>query len=262
MTAIHPSAIVETGAEIAPDAEIGAWCHIGAGARIEAGARLLSHVVIMGNATIGARTTVYPFAVIGGPPQHTGYRGEPTSVAIGADCIIREHATIHRGTPGGRGETLIRDRAFIMAAAHIGHDCVIGEGAIIASNASLGGHCDIAPKVFIGGLAGLHQYTRIGYAAYVGGCAAVAMDVIPYGSVLGNRAALGGLNIVGLRRAGATRPMLETLNAAYRDLFFGEGRFAERVDRVAAHYAGSEHVMQIVGFIRDGGARPVMQPRD
>ena len=259
---VHPTAIVEAGAEIADGANIGPYCHIGPGAVIGADVQLKSHVVIEGRTTLGERTVVYPFAVLGGPPQHLKMMDQDTRLTIGADCIIREHATIHLGTEADAGETRLADRVFVMAAAHIGHDCQIAAGAVIASNCSLGGHCKIGEDVFLGGLVGVHQFCRIGARAYVGGCAAVAADVIPYGSVLGNRAALGGLNVVGLKRSGASRDTVKAMTGAYRDLFEGEGVFRDRVDRVEERYREVSEVAEIISFIREGGSRPVMGPRE
>ncbi len=257
---IHPSAIIEVGARIAAGAIIGPWCRVSSMATIGEGAELKSHVVVEGRTEIGARTQVYPFAVLGGPPQHLGYRGEDTALKIGADCIIREHATANLGTPQGRGVTVIGDKCFLMTGAHVAHDCIVGANVIFANNATLGGHVVVEDFVFLGGLSAIHQFCRIGAFAFIGGCAAVANDVIPYGSATGNHAELSSLNIVGMKRRGMARATIHDLRAAFKALFADEGSFHERVDQVAARYAHAEDVMRIIRFIREDTRRPLMAP--
>jgi UDP-N-acetylglucosamine acyltransferase len=257
---IHPTAIVHDGAEIGPDVEIGPYCIVGAGARIGPGVRLISHVVIDSATTIGARTRIYPFAVIGGPPQHLAYKDEPTRVEIGADCIVREGANIHRGTIAGGGVTRIGDRCFIMSGAHVGHDCRLGNEVVLASNSGLGGHTTIEDCVFLGGLSAVHQHCRIGAYAFVGGGAALASDLIPFGSALGNRAYLGGLNIVGKKRRGLPRPTIHALRAAYRTLFQDEGAFEDRLARAEAEGGANPEVRRIIDFIKAGASRSLLSP--
>lgn len=260
--AIHPTAIVDAAARIGPGAEIGPYCTIGAGVEVGSGARLISHVVVEGSTTIGARTVVYPFTMLGGPPQHLRYKNEDTGLVIGEDCLIREQVSIHRGTPFEDGETRLGNGVMVMAAVHVAHDCKIDDHAILASNSALGGHVHIGTHAFIGGMASVHQFCRIGEFAFVGGAAAVPLDVIPYGSALGNRARLGGLNLVGLKRAGMDRRALNTLRSGYHDLFIDEILpFQERVERVGEVYSGSAEVMKIVDFIRSAANRQVLPSR-
>lgn len=258
---IDPTAIVEDGATLAPGVIVGPYCRVSAKATLQEGVELKSHVVIEGRTQIGARTIVYPFAVVGGPPQHLGYRGEDTKLVIGADCIIREHSTLNLGTAAGRGQTVIGDKCFLMAGAHVGHDCIVGSNVVFANNASIAGHVVVEDFVFFGGLAGIHQNCRIGAYAFVGGCAAVTMDVIPFGSASGNHAALGGLNIIGLKRRGVARAAIHDLRAAYRLLFSDQDSFQERLMRVASDYAHSAEAMRIVKFIQEDARRPLMAPR-
>lgn len=257
---IHPTAIVETGAEVAEGAVVGPFCRVSAKAVIGAGAELKSHVVVEGRTTIGARTTVHSFAVLGGPPQHLGYKGEDTALKIGADCVIREHATANLGTAQGRGVTVIGDKCFLMTGAHVAHDCVVGSNVIFANNATLGGHVVVGDFVFLGGLSAIHQFSRIGAFAFIGGCAAVTADVIPYGSAVGNHAELVSLNIVGMKRRGMSRAAIHDLRGAYRALFVNEGTFEERVEAVARRYCGNEDVMRVVTFIKEDTRRPLMAP--
>ena len=259
--AVHPTAIVEEGAVVEAGARVGPYCHVGGDVTLKAGAELKSHVVLEGRTTIGARTVVYPFAMLGGPPQHLNYKGEDTALVVGEDVVVREHAAIHRAAPLEDRVTEIAAGAIIMSGAHIGHNCKIGPRAIVASNAALGGHVKLEEGAFLGGLSCVHQFCRIGAFAFVGGGAAVAADVIPYASVLGNRAFLGGLNIIGLKRAGLPREVIQDMRAAYRELFEEDGAFRERLDPVAARYAARAEVMRIVDFIREDARRPILGPR-
>ena len=257
---IHPTAVIDATAEIGPDVEIGPWSLVGSGVTLEAGVRLGAHVVVERDTRVGARTVIGPFAVVGGAPQHTGYKGEPTRLEIGPDNQIREHVTLNRGTPQGGGVTRIGAGCLFMTGAHVGHDCVVGDHVTFANNATLGGHAEIGDRVFLGGLSAVHQFGRVGAGAMVGGLAAVTRDVIPYGSAWGNHARLHGLNLVGLKRKGYGKDQLRRLLGAYRDLFEGEGVFEDRLARAEATGADLPEIRQIVEFIRAGGRRPLCLP--
>ncbi len=258
--AIHPTAIIEDGATLGEGVNVGPWCRVSAKAKLGDGVDLKSHVVIDGRTEIGARTIVYPFAVLGGPPQHLGYKGEDTTARIGADCIIREHATVNLGTVAGRGETVVGDKCFMMAGAHVGHDCIVGSNVVFANNATLGGHVRIDDFVFLGGLCAIHQFCRVGAYAFIGGCAAVPTDVIPYGSANGNHATLAGLNLVGMKRRGMPRAAIHKVRAAVRLLFSDAGTFDQRVNRAADEFRDSAEVMRIIAFIREDTRRALMAP--
>ena len=258
---IHPTAIVEPGAVLGEGVRIGPFCRVGGRATLGPDVELVGHVVIEGATEIGARCRIHPFAVLGGPPQHLGYRGEDTRLVVGADTIVREHVTMYLGTVGGRGVTTVGSNCFFMTGAHVAHDCIVADRVIFANNATLGGHVRVEEGVFLGGLSAVHQFCRIGAFAFVGGCAAVPTDVIPYASAIGNHAELGGLNLVGLKRRGVPREAIHDLRAAYRDLFAEEGAFQERIDAVASAYAHRPEVMRIIDFIREDTRRPLMAPR-
>ncbi|MFN3584713.1 acyl-ACP--UDP-N-acetylglucosamine O-acyltransferase [Phenylobacterium sp.] len=260
MAQIHPTAIVADSAEIAENAVIGPFCIVGEAVRIGAGTRLHAHVVVEGRTTLGRNNQVHPFAVLGGPPQHTGYKGEDTQLVIGDNNIIREHATMNIGTVNGGGVTRVGSNGFYMIESHVGHDCVVGDNVILTKQATLGGHCHVGDYVIVGGLAAVHQFTRVGRHAMIGGLAAVVKDVIPYGSVWGNHAHLEGLNLVGLKRRGFDRETINTLRAAYRLLFADEGTFQERLEDTAQTYADSPEVMEIIEFIRADASRPLCLP--
>jgi len=260
-TDIHPTAIVERGAELGPGVTVGPYCIIGAKANIGENVRLNSHVVIAGRTEIGARTVIHSFASLGGPPQHTGYRGEDTRLVVGADNIIREYATMSLGTPGGRGETRVGARGMFMTACHVGHDCVVGDNVVLANAASLGGHVEVGEGAILGALCGIHQHGRIGAFAMVGGVAAVAADIIPYGLAFGNHAHLAGLNVIGMKRRGLARDTIRDLRAAFKLLFESrDGTFRERVAQVERELGGRAEVRRVLDFIAAGGDRPLMAP--
>lgn len=261
-TEIHPGAAVAKGAEIGAGVRIGPWCSVGADAVLEDGVELVSHVVVDGHARIGAGTRIFPFATVGLPPQDLKYKGEPTRVEIGPNCLIREHVTIHRGTPGGGGLTRIGAGCMLMCVAHIAHDCVLDDRCIIANNVMFGGHIHVGEQVFIGGGSAIHQFVRIGRHAAVGGMSGVEGDVIPYGLVMGNRARLAGLNLVGLKRRGFTRPQIHALRGAFRLLFRAEGTLDDRMDEAAVRFAAEPLVAEILGFMREDAKRPLCRAAD
>ncbi len=258
---LHPTAIVDDGAEIADGVRIGPYCIVGSEVRLGEGAELIAHVVVAGRTEIGPRTRVFPFASIGHRPQDLKYRGEPSRLEIGADTVIREHVTINPGTEGGGMVTRVGARCMLMVGAHVAHDCQVGNGVIMANNATLAGHVAIDDFAILGGLSAVHQFARIGRHAMVGGMSGVEGDVIPYGSVLGNRAFLLGLNIIGLKRRGFAREVIHDLRKAYRLLFAEEGTMAERLADVAEEFTAVEPVMEIVDFIRSDSSRAICQPK-
>jgi UDP-N-acetylglucosamine acyltransferase len=246
---IHPTAIVAHGAELGPGVQIGPFCTIGPDVVIEAGARLVSHVVVEGHTRIGEDAVLYPFCTVGLAPQDMKYKDEPTRCEIGARTLIREHCTIHRGTATGVGTTRVGSDCMLMAVAHVAHDCQIGNHVIIANNAVMGGHVQIADHAVIGGSAAIHQFVRIGRAAMIGGVSGVEGDVIPFGSVIGNRAHLAGLNIIGLKRRGFDKSQIQRLHTAFKSLFKHEGVFAQRLEAARARYADDELVAEVLAFI-------------
>ncbi len=248
-TSIHPAAVVSPQAELGEGVSIGPFCTVGPNVEIEDGARLVSHVAVDGHAHIGADAVLYPFCTVGLEPQDLKYRGEPTRCEIGARTQVREHCTIHRGTASGRGVTRIGADCFIMAVAHVAHDCTIGDHVIIANNAVMGGHVSIDDHAVIGGSAAIHQYVRIGRAAMIGGVSGVEGDVVPFGSVIGNRARLAGINVIGLQRRGFTKAQIQRLRIAFRTLFSDQGVFAARVEQVRAQFGDDELVAEVIAFI-------------
>lgn len=261
MTQVHPTAIVDAKARLAPDVVIGPYCVVGPHVSLDEGVVLHSHVVIEGRTSIGARTRIYPFASIGHSPQDLKYKGEPSTLEIGTDNLIREHVTMNPGTEGGGMLTRVGNHCAFLASAHVGHDSIIGDHVVFSNNVMLAGHCKIGDFVIFGGGAALHQFGRVGRHAFVGGMSAVENDVIPYGLVVGNRASLMGLNLVGLRRRGFTREQIQSMREAYGVLFSDVGTLRDRVSAAAEKFADQSEVMEIVDFIRAESDRAICMPR-
>ncbi len=260
MAAIDATARVAGGARIGDGVEIGPYCLVGPHVELKDGVRLIAHANVTGATTIGEGTVVYPFASLGTPPQSVHYRGEPTRLVIGPRCEIREGVTMNIGTAGGGGITRVGARCFLMVASHVGHDCDVGDDVTFANNAVLGGHVTIGNNTFLGGNSAVHQFVRIGEGVMLGGLSGAAVNIVPFGFAKGQIATLAGLNVVGLRRRGASRSELRRLRQAYRALFLGEGAFADRIDKVAADFADDPLVQKVIAFIRAGGKRPLMHP--
>lgn len=255
---IDPTARVADSAQVADDVEIGPFCTIGPQVELRAGVRLLSHVNLTGVTVVGERTIVYPFASLGTPPQSNDYRGGATRLIVGTDCRIREGVTINTGSEDGGGITSVGDRCFLMANSHVAHDCTLGDDVTFANNAVIGGHVHVGNHVFIGGNSSVLQFVRIGEGAMLGGGSGITCDVIPFGFAFGLKAALVGLNVVGLKRRGYTRDDMHRLRRAYRMLFVAPGTFAARVRETAAAFAGDPLIEKILSFVRDGGSKPLM----
>jgi len=260
MPNIHPSACIDPAAQIAEDVTIGPCCVIGPNVSIAGGSHLIGHVHVAGHTTIGERAQIYPFASLGTPPQSMRYRGGPTCLIIGADCIIREGVTMNTGTEDDRGVTEVGDRCYLMAGSHVGHDCKVGNDVSFANNAVLGGHVTVGDFCFLGGQAAVHQFVRIGEGAMIGGLSGVRTDLIPFGYAVGQLADLVGLNVVGLKRRGYNRGDMHRLRRAYRKLFADAGTFRDRVAAVTGEFAADPVVGKIVAFINAGGNRALMQP--
>jgi UDP-N-acetylglucosamine acyltransferase len=258
---IHPTAIIEKGAKIAPSVTIGAYSVIGPNVELGENVTLKSHVVVDGHTTIGEGTTIYPFASIGTAPQDLKYSGEPSKLIIGKKNTIREHVTMNPGTKGGTMETRVGDNCLFMMASHVAHDCVLGNNIIMANNATLGGHVTVGDFVVIGGLAAVHQFIRIGEHAVIGGMSGVESDVIPYGRVKGERAFLAGLNLIGLERRGFSKDQVKTIQKAVNNLFAEEGTMEERIAEVANDFSKDEAVQNIIKFAREKTRFPLCQPQ-
>ena len=211
VSSIHPTAIIEKSVKIGKNVRIGPYCVLTEQVELDDGVELISHVTLAGRTKIGKETKIYPFSSIGHPTQDLKYKGEPSTLTIGAHNIIREYVTIQAGTAGGIMKTEVGDHCLLMASTHVAHDCILGNRVIMANNATLAGHVIIEDHVIIGGLSAIHQFVRIGAHAIIGGMSAVEHDVIPYGAVKGERANLYGLNLIGLKRRGAGGVLIKIL---------------------------------------------------
>lgn len=259
---IHPTAVIEAGAKLGEGVSIGPFCVVGPEVTLADGVTLHSHVVVTGRTSIGARTKVFPFASLGHQPQDLKYAGEPSDLTIGSDCLIREGVTMNPGTSGGGMHTVVGDRCAFLANSHVGHDCRLGNNIILSNGVLLAGHVSVGDYAILGGAAAVIQFARVGAHAFVGGLSGVENDLIPFGMALGDRASLAGLNIVGLKRRGFGREQIHALRHAYRMLFASAGTLKERVERVAETFADQAAVMEIVDFVRAGGHRALVTPRD
>lgn len=259
MSDIHPTAIVEDGAEIGEGCTIGPFCIVGPEVTLGARVHLKSHVVVTGVTSVGEDTVVFPFAVLGETPQDLKFKGEITRLEIGARNRIREHVTMHTGTEAGGGLTRVGSDGLFMAGCHVAHDARIGDKVILVNNVGVAGHCVIDDEVIIGGLSVIHQWVRIGRGAIIGAVTMVTNDVIPHGLVHSPRGKLEGLNLVGLKRRGVARADITALRAAYQMLAQGEGTFTERANRLGAE-TESDDVREIVDFITGATDRSFLTP--
>ena len=261
-TAIHPTAIVSPRAVLGEDVSIGPYCTVGDGVVLGDGVQLVSHVAIAGRTSIGPRTRIFPFASIGFEPQDLKYHGEPSTLAVGADCTIREHVTISPGTEGGGMETRVGDHCLLMIGVHVGHDCTLGDHVVVSNNTGLAGHCVVGDYVILGGHAGVKQFIQIGAHAFIGGMTRVDNDVIPFGMSIGNPGHLAGLNLVGLKRRNFDRESIHNLRAAYRLIFSNEGTLRERVEDAGKMFDGDPLVSQVIAFIQKPSSGTLMLPQN
>lgn len=250
MARIHPTASVEAGAVLAADVEIGAYVYVGAEVELGAGVRVGHHAALLGRTSIGERSRVFPFACIGGDPQDKAFSGEPTRLEIGADNVIREHVTIHLGTPRGGGCTRIGDDNLIMNSAHIAHDCQIGSHCIIASFSGLAGHVRVEDHVVLGAYTGVHQFARVGESVMAASNAKLSLDAPPFAMVAGDRARLVGLNSVGLRRRGFEPERIRALKHAFHLIFASRLRLEVALEQVAEEFSGVPEVERLTSFLR------------
>ena len=251
---IHPTAIVAEDAEIGADCVIGPYCTVGANVVLGAGCELVSHVVLDGDTTFGARNKVWSFACLGIAPQDLKYAGEPTRLEVGDDNQIREYVTISRGTVGGGGVTRLGSGNLVMAYVHIGHDSVIGNGCILPNGATLAGHVTVEDYVTLSANAPVHQFCTIGRYAYIGGGTTITQDVMPYSltSVERNNHAYG-INKVGLARKGFTPEELRELSTAMRLLTSGKRNTTQALEEIDAMIEGGgagEHVKYLAEFVK------------
>lgn len=247
--AVHSTAVIAPGAELASDVEVGPYAVIGAQVRIGRGTRVGAHVVLDGRTTIGERNRIFQFASLGAIPQDLKYHGESAGLIVGNDNQIREFTTMHIGTEGGGGITSVGDHNLFMNFSHVAHDCHVRNHVIFANCATLAGHVIVDDYVIVGGLAAVHQFVRLGESSMLAGGAIVVQDVPPFCVVQGDRAGLVGLNVEGMRRRRFVDDDVRGLRTAYRSLFRSGLRLPEAVRKVREEQAPSAVVERLLAFV-------------
>jgi len=246
---VHPTAVVDPGAKLADDVSLGPYTVVGEGVELAAGVEVGSHVILVGRTTVGPRTRIFPFSVIGEAPQVQGVEGE-TSLHIGADNVIREYASIHAGSSIGVGSTTLGDGNFILNNVHIAHDCQVGSHCIIASFSAMAGHVVVEDFAVLGAMVGIHQFCRIGESSFTGASTKLSKDVPPFSRVMGDRARFAGLNAVGLKRRGFAPEKIAELKHALHLLYHSKLRLEPAMKRVEEECAGCPEVERLLQFLR------------
>ncbi len=259
---IHPTALIMEGAVLGQNNHIGPYCVVNANVILGSDNILKSHVVLDGYTKIGDHNQFFPFASIGTAPQDKKYQGEDSKLIIGSHNIFREYTTANPGTQTGGMITKIGDNCLFMVSSHIAHDCFVGNEVILANCVALAGHVHVGDYAIIGGLSAVLQRTRIGAHAMIGGMSGVAEDVIPYGVVLGERAYLSGLNLVGLKRRNFTKDTINEIRNAYKKIFLNEdGTLSQRVDIVKQESRNCKEVMLMLDFLTEDDSRVFCKPK-
>lgn len=247
---IHPTAIVDRGAELSDGVRVGPYCVIGSDVVLGADSELVAHAVVLGPTRLGARNRIHAFATLGAPPQDKSWLGEPSTLEIGDDNCFREQVTVHRGTQRGGGVTRIGSRCLLMVGAHVAHDCQLGSDVVLTNLATLGGHVQLESNVVCGGHVAVAPFSRIGRGAFLAGGAMVEHDVPPFVIAAGDRARVRAVNKVGLRRMGVPEVHRAALERAFRLLFrSGEPR-ALALDAAERELGDDPYVAELVVFLR------------
>ena len=256
---IDLTALIASSAQLGDDVTVGPYCIIGDNVVVGDNVRLHSHVVIEGHTIIGDGCEIFPFAVLGAPPQHTRYENEPSRLFIGRNCVIREHVTMHPGTAIDAMETVVGNHGLFFAGAHVAHDCVVGDHVIFANNAALGGHVKIGDHAMLGGFAAVQQWCRVGAHSMIGAHSLVDADIIPFCIAAGNRAKLNGINVIGLDRRGFSPKTVTALRNLFRMLVRGNGLFASRLEEVRRKFRGKAEFDMVFDFIDNAGRNGICQ---
>jgi UDP-N-acetylglucosamine acyltransferase len=245
---IHPTAVVDAKAALAPDVSVGPCAVIGPDVELGPGVAVGAHSVIQGRTRIGARTQISPSVALGGDPQIVGH-GPGLALEIGCDNVIREFCAFHTGSRRGTGQTRIGDGNTFLNHVHIAHDCRVGSHCVFASYAALGGHVVVEDHAVLGAMTGVHQFARVGESAFTAANAMVSLDVPPFAKVAGDRARFAGLNRVGLERRGIAPEVQRALHHAYHLIWHSRLRLAPALERVRAECAGVAEVERLVAFL-------------
>jgi UDP-N-acetylglucosamine acyltransferase len=256
---IHPTAIIDLEAVIGNNVEIGAFSIIGPKVKIGDNNIIKSNAVITGNTKIGDNNIIFPFVVIGEDPQDLKYSGEESQIIIGNNNKIREYVTIHPGTKDDNMITKIGNNCLFMISSHIAHDCIVGDNVIMANNATLAGHVNVADNVVIGGLSAVHQFVKIGRFAMIGGMSGVENNVLPFTTVMGERAKLSGLNLIGLKRGNVNRDSINSVRKFYKDLFQNDN-FNDNLELALKELSQDPLIDEMNQFIKAKGKRGICKP--
>ena len=257
---IHPLAVVEDGAVIGENVVIGPFCYVGPKVVLHDEVELLPHAIVTGLTVIGRGCSIFPNAVIGGDPQSLHHDGVETTLTVGEKCTFREGVTVNTGTTGGGGKTVIGNNNLFLANSHVAHDCILGDHIVMSNSVMLAGHVIVEDRVIIGGGSAVHQFTRIGRQAFVGGLSGAAYDVIPYGMLNGIPGVLGGLNVVGMSRAGMDKATIHRVRRAYKQIFESEGSIRGNAAAIRDEYADCVPVIEILDFIAADSDRALSSP--
>jgi UDP-N-acetylglucosamine acyltransferase len=245
---IHHTAIVHKDAKLADDVRVGPYSIVNEAAQIGSGTEVSSHVLIDAGTIIGKNCRIHHGAVVGTLPQDLKFKGEKTFVEVGDGTVIREYATINRGTEY-RGKTVVGRNCFIMAYAHLAHDCLVGDNVILANSVNLGGHVEIGNYAILGGVLPVHQFVKIGMHSIIGGGFRVQKDVCPYALVAGYPLKTTGLNRIGLTRRGFPDKTLKILERTFRILFKSRLNTSQAIERIKAQVEPLPEVRNILDFI-------------
>ncbi len=249
MSAIHPTAIIDPNAKIGAGTKVGAYSIIGPEAVIGENCDIQEHVIVRGRTTLGNDVKVFPFCVLGGEPQHLGYKGESTEVLIGNRVILRESCTVHRGTALGINKTIINDDAYLMAYTHVAHDCVVGKRAIICNSVQLAGHVIIEDHVVIGGQSEVAQFCRVGRYCYVGGGSTLRKDLPPFLVGKGNEFQVQGINVIGLEKNGFPPQTIQRLKKLFKIFYIQKNTVSQAIEKVHSEVGSADEIGLFLDFI-------------
>ena len=261
---IHPTALVSETAKIDSSVVVGPFCNIGPNVIIEKNSHLISNVIIDGNTNIGSNCIFYPFSVIGMNPQDLKYKGEKTKLQIGNNNIFREHSTIHIGTKGGGGVTIIGNENLVMTGVHIAHDCKIGNNIVLSHHVALAGHVKIDDFAILSAMVGVVQFRRIGSYSMVGGLCAVDTDIVPFAIASAqenSRAFINGVNIIGMRRKGFSRSEINEVTDIFGKLFDNTKPLKERISSIKLNVSSSKNFNLIKNFLDVESNSGICQPK-
>ena len=255
------NSVIHKDSKIGKNVKIGSFCTIGANVSIDDNCIIHNNVIIEGNVKIKNDVEIFPFVSIGSIPQDLKYRGEKTKIFIDENCKIREFVTINLGTKGGGGITKIGRNCLLMVGTHIAHDCIVGNNIIFANHSTLAGHVIIENNVVVGALSAIHQFSRVGEGAMIGGMSGVTADVVPFSTVMGNRAKLSGINLVGLKRNNFDKKEITELRKVFRYIFFSKNKTLNyRIHEIKKKKLNLYTVDSILNFLESNSKRSFIMP--